>query len=159
VTFTFWKLYVLELLHCLQLRYVTLRHVTFTLCCFTLCSNIYCTPKTYSSMSSGACFRPIAFTTGSHRWQGSAICQLSAEQKQRHYKVKIWWDWFMDFALYVLFLNACPLPLKKYLLFKCSRRANKWEILNLWETRPRMCQVLYVLCSFLYLYPQVMCAL
>jgi hypothetical protein len=40
VTFTFWKLYVLELLHCVQLRFVTLRHVTFTLCCFTLCSNI-----------------------------------------------------------------------------------------------------------------------
>ncbi len=34
VTFTFWKLYVLELLHCVQLRFVTLRHVTFTLCCF-----------------------------------------------------------------------------------------------------------------------------
>jgi hypothetical protein len=31
---------VLELLHCVQLRFVTLRHVTFTLCCFTLCSNI-----------------------------------------------------------------------------------------------------------------------
>jgi hypothetical protein len=36
----FWKLYVLELLHCVQLGFVTLRHVTFTLCCFTLCSNI-----------------------------------------------------------------------------------------------------------------------
>jgi hypothetical protein len=39
-TFTFWKLYVLELLRCVQLRFVTLHHVTFTLCCFTLCSNI-----------------------------------------------------------------------------------------------------------------------
>jgi hypothetical protein len=40
VTFTFWKLYVLELLHCVQLLFVTLHHVAFTLCCFTLCSNI-----------------------------------------------------------------------------------------------------------------------
>ncbi len=30
VMFTFWKLYVLELLRCVQLRFVTLRHVTFT---------------------------------------------------------------------------------------------------------------------------------
>jgi hypothetical protein len=30
VTFTFWKLYVLELLRCVQLLFVTLRHVTFT---------------------------------------------------------------------------------------------------------------------------------
>ncbi len=37
---TLGDVYVLELLHCVQLRYVTLRHVTFTLCCFTLCSNI-----------------------------------------------------------------------------------------------------------------------
>jgi hypothetical protein len=29
----FWKLYVLELLSCVQLRFLTLRHVTFTLCC------------------------------------------------------------------------------------------------------------------------------
>ncbi len=36
----FLKLYVLELLRCGQLRFVTLRHVTFTLCCFTLCSNL-----------------------------------------------------------------------------------------------------------------------
>jgi hypothetical protein len=42
-TFMFWKLYVLELLHCVQLRFVTLRHGTFRLCCFTLCSNIVCT--------------------------------------------------------------------------------------------------------------------
>ncbi len=40
VTFMFWNLYVLKLLSCMQLRFVTLRHVTFTLCCFTLCSNI-----------------------------------------------------------------------------------------------------------------------
>ncbi len=40
VTFTFWKLNVLELLRGVQLRLVTLRQVTFTLCCFTLCSNI-----------------------------------------------------------------------------------------------------------------------
>jgi hypothetical protein len=40
VTFTFWKLYVLEHLHCVQLCFVTLHHVTFTLRCFTLCSNI-----------------------------------------------------------------------------------------------------------------------
>ncbi len=40
VTFTFWKLYVLELLRCVQLLVVTLRHVTFMLCCFTLCINI-----------------------------------------------------------------------------------------------------------------------
>ncbi len=40
MTFTFSKLYVLELLRCVQLQFVTLRHVTFTLCCFTLCSNI-----------------------------------------------------------------------------------------------------------------------
>ncbi len=40
VTFTFWKIYLLKLLLCVQLRLVTLRHVTFTLCCFTLCSNI-----------------------------------------------------------------------------------------------------------------------
>ncbi len=39
--FMFWKIYVLELLSCVQLRFVTFRHVTFTLCCFTLCSNIY----------------------------------------------------------------------------------------------------------------------
>ncbi len=39
--FTFWKLYVLELLCCVQQRFVTLRYVTFTLCCFTLCSNIH----------------------------------------------------------------------------------------------------------------------
>ncbi len=38
--FKFWKLYVLELLCCVQLGFVTLRDVTFTLCCFTLCSNI-----------------------------------------------------------------------------------------------------------------------
>ena len=38
--FTFWKLYVLELLRCVQLRFVTLGHVTSTLCCFTLCINI-----------------------------------------------------------------------------------------------------------------------
>ncbi len=38
--FTFWKLYVLELLRCVQLHFVTLRHVTFTLFCFMLCSNI-----------------------------------------------------------------------------------------------------------------------
>jgi hypothetical protein len=36
----FRKLYVLELIRCVQLRFVTLRHVTFTLCCLTLCSNI-----------------------------------------------------------------------------------------------------------------------
>jgi hypothetical protein len=46
VTFTFWKLYVLDLLGCVQLRFVTLRHVTSTLCCFMLCSNISCTPNT-----------------------------------------------------------------------------------------------------------------
>jgi hypothetical protein len=40
VTFMFLKRYVLELLRCVQLHFVTLRHVTFTLCCFTLCSNI-----------------------------------------------------------------------------------------------------------------------
>jgi hypothetical protein len=40
VMFTFWKLYILELLRCVQLRFLTLRHVTFTLCCFTFCSNI-----------------------------------------------------------------------------------------------------------------------
>ncbi len=32
VTYMFWKIYVLELLHCVQLRFVTLCHVTFTLC-------------------------------------------------------------------------------------------------------------------------------
>ncbi len=36
----FKKLYILELLRCVEPRFVTLRHVTFTLCCFTLCSNI-----------------------------------------------------------------------------------------------------------------------
>ncbi len=41
MTITFWKLYVLELLLCVQLHFVTLLHVTFTLCCFTLCSNIH----------------------------------------------------------------------------------------------------------------------
>ncbi len=41
VTFMFSKLYALELLRCVQQRFVTLRHVTFTLCCFTLCSNIH----------------------------------------------------------------------------------------------------------------------
>ena len=40
VTFMLWKLYVLELLRCVQPRFVTLLHVTFMLCCFTLCSNI-----------------------------------------------------------------------------------------------------------------------
>ena len=40
VTFTFGKLYILELLRCVHLRFLTLRHVMFTLCCFTLCSNI-----------------------------------------------------------------------------------------------------------------------
>jgi hypothetical protein len=39
-TFMFWKLYDLELLSCVQLRFVTLCHMMFTLCCFTLCSNI-----------------------------------------------------------------------------------------------------------------------
>ncbi len=34
------KTFVLELLHCVQLLFVTLCHVTFTLCCFMLCSNI-----------------------------------------------------------------------------------------------------------------------
>ena len=43
MTFTFSKLYVLELLRCVQLQFVTLRHVMFTLCCFTLCSNIHST--------------------------------------------------------------------------------------------------------------------
>jgi hypothetical protein len=46
--FTFWKLNVLELLRCVQLRFVTLCYVMFmlccvTLCCFTLCSNIITT--------------------------------------------------------------------------------------------------------------------
>ncbi len=50
VTFMFWQLYVLELLHCVQLRFVALRHVTFTLCCFTLCSNIF--PPSVSAPSS-----------------------------------------------------------------------------------------------------------
>jgi hypothetical protein len=45
VSFMFRKLYDLELLCCVQLRFVTLRHVTFTLCCFTLCSNIINYPK------------------------------------------------------------------------------------------------------------------
>ncbi len=40
LAFMFWKLYVLELLRCVQLCFVTLRHVRFTLCCFTICSNI-----------------------------------------------------------------------------------------------------------------------
>jgi hypothetical protein len=40
VMFTFWKIYVLELLRCVHLCFVTLRHVTFMLCWFTLCSNI-----------------------------------------------------------------------------------------------------------------------
>jgi hypothetical protein len=40
VTFTFWKLYILELLRCVELCFVTLRHVTSMLCSFTLCSNI-----------------------------------------------------------------------------------------------------------------------
>ncbi len=39
VTFLVWKLYILELFRCVQLRFVTLHHVTFTLRCFTLCSN------------------------------------------------------------------------------------------------------------------------
>ncbi len=53
VTFTFWKLYVLELLHCAQLRFVKLCHVTFTLCCFTLCSNIVSFPPCYSQLCLG----------------------------------------------------------------------------------------------------------
>ncbi len=40
VTLTFRKLYILEFLHCVQLRVVTLCHVMFMLCCFTLCSKI-----------------------------------------------------------------------------------------------------------------------
>ncbi len=45
VTFTLWKLYALEYLRGVQLRFVALCHVTFTLCCFTLCSNIINLPS------------------------------------------------------------------------------------------------------------------
>jgi hypothetical protein len=38
--FMFRKLYILELLRCVQLRFLTLHDVTSTLCCFTLCSII-----------------------------------------------------------------------------------------------------------------------
>jgi hypothetical protein len=37
----FWNLHVLELLRCVQLRFVTLRHVTFTLSCFKLPLNFH----------------------------------------------------------------------------------------------------------------------
>ncbi len=40
VTFMFWKLYILELLRCVQLRFVTLRHVTFTLCSNIVSGNV-----------------------------------------------------------------------------------------------------------------------
>jgi hypothetical protein len=43
-TLHFAMVYVLGLLRCVQLRFVTLHHVTFTLCCFTLYSNIDGTP-------------------------------------------------------------------------------------------------------------------
>ncbi len=51
VTFMFWKLYVSELLRCVQLRFVTLRHVTSTLCCLTLCSNILQGPELHQDVS------------------------------------------------------------------------------------------------------------
>ncbi len=52
VMFTFWKLYVLELLRCVQLRFVTSRLVTFMLCCFTLCSNILANPMVLVNLRS-----------------------------------------------------------------------------------------------------------
>jgi hypothetical protein len=41
VTLTFWKLYVLDILRCVQLHFVTLRYVTVTLCGSMLCSNTH----------------------------------------------------------------------------------------------------------------------
>ncbi len=49
---TLCDVYVLELLRCMQLRFVTLRHVTFTLCCFTLCrtSRVLVRPSTLEDL-------------------------------------------------------------------------------------------------------------
>ncbi len=49
-------MYVLELLRCVQLRFVTLRHVTFKICCFTLWSNIPSLTSPWASQSASSLF-------------------------------------------------------------------------------------------------------
>ncbi len=107
----------------------------------------------YSSMGSDSCFRPMLLSLSSQVTRIGNLPVVGRTETETLWSKNMGGTWFMDFALYVLFLNACPLPLKKYLLFKCPRRANKWEILNFWETRTGMCQVLYVvLCSFIFVH-------
>ena len=68
VILTFWKHYILELLRCVQLHFVTLHHVTFTLCCFTLCSNIKKTQGLLSVFSLTS--RPRSPWTARPPWVG-----------------------------------------------------------------------------------------